>query len=84
MEKKEGSETRHALTAMRNPATALSILAREDFEPEKVALCVCCQNSGTSACPYLGNEVKGPCPHYRLDETDVVSTERRIIDRLRE
>lgn len=66
----------HALVGMRDPEIALGILAREG---EEAMLCICCQNSGTEACPHRGHEKAGICAEYSLDERDPPETESRVL-----
>lgn len=62
---------------MRDASKAHQILARgSDVE---VALCICCQNSGTDACPHQGQEKIGVCNTYALDERDPLQTELRVM-----
>ncbi len=73
----------HALVALRDPQTALGILASADtIKISKVALCVCCRNVGTPACPHGEQRVTGMCADYVLDERDPVRTEERVLKSL--
>ena len=72
-----GKKPEHALVEMRDAGIACQILGRGG--QGEAVLCVCCQNSGTEACPHRGQEKIGVCQEYALDERDPSQTELRVI-----
>jgi hypothetical protein len=71
------TEPAHPLINMRDAGTALQILSRSG-DLSTASLCVCCENAGKSTCPHQGKIKTGHCATYKLDESDVSETERRV------